>query len=65
MIKRLLIFSLLFIIGFIDVMIVLAIAHCWFEVPMRGHLLTLWFLIGLFILTTLGLGLFVSTIAKT
>jgi ABC-2 type transport system permease protein len=53
------------IIGFIDVMVVLAIAHYWFEVPMRGHLLTLWFLSGLFILTTLGLGLFVSTIAKT
>ncbi|HEV8538772.1 MAG TPA: ABC transporter permease [Bacteroidota bacterium] len=53
------------IIGFIDVMGVLAIAHYWFEVPLRGHLLTLFFLSGLFILTTLGLGLFISTIART
>ncbi|HTK82721.1 MAG TPA: ABC transporter permease [Bacteroidota bacterium] len=53
------------IIGFIDVMVVLGVAHYWFEVPLRGHLLTLWFLSGLFILTTLGLGLFISTIAKT
>ena len=53
------------IIGFIDVIVVLALARYWFEVPMRGHLLTLWFLSGLFILTTLGLGVFVSTVAKT
>jgi len=32
---------------------------------MRGHLLTLYGLSGLFILTTLGLGLFISTIARS
>jgi len=53
------------IIGFIDVVAVLAIARYWFGVPMHGHLVTLFFLSGLFILTTLGLGLFISTIAKT
>ena len=53
------------IIGFVDVLVVLAVARYWFEVPLRGHLLTLWFLSGLFILTTLGLGIFVSTVAKT
>jgi ABC-2 type transport system permease protein len=53
------------IVGFIDVMGVLAIAHYWFEVPLRGSLMTLFFLSGLFILTTLGLGLFISTIART
>lgn len=53
------------IIGFTDVMVVLAIAHYWFAVPMRGSLLVLFGLSGLFILTTLGLGLFVSTIAKS
>ena len=53
------------IIGFLDVLVVLAIAHYWFEVPMRGSLTLLFSLSGLFILTTLGLGLFISTIAKS
>ncbi|MCK5573577.1 MAG: ABC transporter permease, partial [Bacteroidetes bacterium] len=53
------------IIGFVDVLIILAVAHYWFGVPMRGSLPLLFLLAGLFILTSLGLGLFVSTIAKT
>jgi ABC-2 type transport system permease protein len=53
------------IIGFLDVLIVLAVAHYWFRVPMLGSLPLLFALSGLFILTTLGLGLFVSTIART
>jgi ABC-2 type transport system permease protein len=53
------------IIGFADVMIVLALAHYWFNVPMLGSLPLLFALSGLFILTTLGLGLFISTIART
>lgn len=52
-------------IGFFDVLIVLALAHYWFAVPLRGSLLLLFSLSGLFILTTLGLGLFISTIART
>jgi ABC-2 type transport system permease protein len=53
------------VIGFLDVLIVLAIARFWFEVPLIGSLPLLFALSGLFILTTLGLGLFISTIAKT
>ena len=53
------------IIGAIDVTLVLTVARFWFGVPMRGHVLTLYGLSGLFILTTLGLGLFVSTISRT
>ncbi|MGB5872115.1 MAG: ABC transporter permease [Bacteroidota bacterium] len=53
------------IIGFVDAVIVLAVARFWFEVPIRGSLPLLFFLSFLFILTTLGLGLFVSTIAKS
>jgi ABC-2 type transport system permease protein len=53
------------IIGAIDVVLVLAIARFWFDVPMHGSLLVLFGLSGLFILTTLGLGLFVSTIARS
>jgi len=53
------------LIGFVDVVIVLALAHYWFNVPMAGSLLLLFGLSGLFILTTLGLGLFISTISKS
>jgi ABC-2 type transport system permease protein len=53
------------LIGFVDVTVVLAIAHYWFLVPMAGNLVLLFALSGLFILTTLGLGLFVSTVAKS
>jgi ABC-2 type transport system permease protein len=53
------------IIGFVDVIVVLAIAQFWFGVPMRGNVMLLFALSGLFILTTLGLGLFISTIAKS
>jgi ABC-2 type transport system permease protein len=53
------------LIGAVDVTIVLAVARFWFEVPLRGSILLLYGLCGLFVLTTLGLGLFVSTISKT
>jgi ABC-2 type transport system permease protein len=53
------------IIGFMDVVFVLTIARFWFDVPMVGSLPLLFALSGLFILTTLGLGLFISTIAKS
>jgi len=51
-------------IGFVDVVITLTLARFWFGVPMQGQLAVLFGLSGLFILTTLGLGLFVSTIAR-
>jgi ABC-2 type transport system permease protein len=53
------------VIGFLDVIVVLAVAIFWFEVPLVGSLLLLWGLGGLFILTTLGLGLLISTIARS
>jgi ABC-2 type transport system permease protein len=53
------------LIGFIDVVVVLGLARFWFGVPMRGSLVVLFGLSGLFILTTLGLGLFVSTISRS
>ena len=53
------------LVGFVDVVGVLAIAHFWFEVPLRGSLVLLFALSSLFILNTLGLGLFISTIAKS
>jgi ABC-2 type transport system permease protein len=53
------------IIGAIDVFIVVGIAVLWFEVPLRG---SFWLLFGMslvYLISTLGLGLFVSTISNT
>jgi ABC-2 type transport system permease protein len=52
-------------IGFLDVILVLALARFWFEVPMIGSLPLLFFLSTLFIMTTLGLGLLISTVARS
>jgi ABC-2 type transport system permease protein len=45
--------------------IVLTLAEVWFDVPLRGNIITLYGLSGLYLLTTLGLGLMVSTFSKT
>ena len=52
-------------IGMIDVVLVLIVAIYWFEVPMRGSLGLLFAMCLVYLLTTLGLGLFVSTISAT
>jgi ABC-2 type transport system permease protein len=53
------------LIGMIDVVLVLIVALFWFEVPLRGSLPLLFGLSLVYLLTTLGLGLFVSTISNT
>jgi ABC-2 type transport system permease protein len=53
------------VIGIIDVVLVLAVAILWFEVPLRGSLLLLFAMTLVYLLTTLGLGLFVSTVSST
>lgn len=53
------------LIGMIDVVLVLIVALFWFEVPMRGSVPLLFALSFVYLLTTLGLGLFVSTISNT
>ena len=53
------------IIAFIDVVMVTVIGVLWFEVPMRGNLLLLAAATILYLLTTLGVGLFISTISRT
>jgi len=53
------------VIGMIDALIVLLVIVFWFEVPLRG---SFWLLMGMscvYLLTTLGLGLFISTISNT
>jgi ABC-2 type transport system permease protein len=52
-------------IGLIDVVLVLIVSLLWFEVPMRGSIALLFGMCLIYLLTTLGLGLFVSTISST
>jgi ABC-2 type transport system permease protein len=54
-----------FIIGTVDVFLILAVTKFWFNLPFRGSFLLLLFLSFLYMLTTLGLGLFISTITRT
>ena len=53
------------LIGVIDVLLVAFVALWWFEVPLRGSFLLLFTMCVVYLLTTLGLGLFVSTISAT
>jgi len=53
------------ILGFIAVIIVLTAMSFIFSIPVRGSILFLFFCSFLYIMSTLGLGLFVSTISKT
>jgi ABC-2 type transport system permease protein len=53
------------LVGMVDVALVLAVAIGWFHVPMRGSMGLLIVLTLVYLLTTLGLGLFVSTISST
>jgi ABC-2 type transport system permease protein len=53
------------LVGMLDVCLVLGTAVLWFEVPLRGSIWLLFGLTSIYLLTTLGLGLFVSTISST
>jgi len=52
------------IIGIIDIILVLSVAALWFRVPIKGNVFLLFFFSITFLISTLGLGLFVSTIAS-
>jgi ABC-2 type transport system permease protein len=53
------------LVGIVDVVLVLIVAILWFEVPMRGSVPLLFAMSLVYLLTTLGLGLFISTISAT
>lgn len=53
------------LVAMVDVLIILAAGTFWFHVPIRGNLGLLIALTGLFLLPNLGLGLLISTVAKT
>lgn len=53
------------LIGFADVFLVTAVGAFWFQVPVRGNLLLLFSGTALYLLTTLGIGLLISTVSQT
>lgn len=53
------------LVGLIDVLLVLSVAILWFKVPMRGSYVLLMGTTLIYLVSTLGLGLFVSTISQT
>jgi ABC-2 type transport system permease protein len=53
------------VIAMVDVLLVVAVAVFWFEVPLRGSFVLLLALCLLYVLCTLSLGLFISTISNT
>ncbi len=53
------------IIAFFDVVVVLCVMVFFFGIPIKGSVPLLFLLSGFFLLTTLGLGLFISTLART
>ena len=53
------------IIGFLDVIIVLTVGRFWFNVPMLGNIFFLFLCGGIFLLSSLGIGLFVSTVSHS
>lgn len=53
------------IIAFVDVILITTIGVGWFRVPIRGNLLLLFVCLIIYLLTTLGVGLFISTLAAT
>lgn len=53
------------LVGLFDVVLISTIGVYWFDIPIRGSILLLFFATVLFLMNTLGVGLFISTISST
>ncbi len=53
------------LVSFVDTIMILVVGVFLFGVPIRGSLILLFALTGLYLLPTLGYGLFISTVART
>jgi ABC-2 type transport system permease protein len=53
------------IISLVQMIVVTLIAVFWFQIPFSGSILLLFFATCLFLLSTLGIGLFISTVSST
>jgi len=54
-----------FVIGVIEATAIIAVAVFWFDIPLRGHLFTLYAGLLLFLLSAIGVGLMISSLAVT
>lgn len=54
-----------FIIGFVEATFIILIAVFWFHIPLRGSLLALYVGLFLFLLSSIGVGLMISSISVT
>jgi ABC-2 type transport system permease protein len=54
-----------FVIGLIEASFIIVITVYWFEIPLRGNLLTLYTGLVLFLLSAVGVGLMISSLAVT
>jgi len=52
-------------IGYLNVTMVSTLAAFWFDIPLRGSLLLLGAATGVYLLSTLGFGLFISTVSRS
>jgi ABC-2 type transport system permease protein len=53
------------LIGFLDMALITIVGTLWFGVPIRGSVFLLTLATGVYILSALGIGLFISTVSKT
>lgn len=53
------------LIGFVDVLVITIIGVFWFGVPIRGNIALLFLATALYLMTTLGIGLLISTMSQT
>jgi ABC-2 type transport system permease protein len=53
------------LIGLIDVVVITVVGVFWFNVPIRGSLVLLFFATGIYLMTSLGIGLLISTVSET
>jgi ABC-2 type transport system permease protein len=53
------------LVGYLNVTMVTALAAFWFDIPIRGSLLLLGVATGVYLLSTLGFGLFISTVSRS
>jgi len=53
------------ILGFANMMLVTLISVFWFDIPVRGSIITLFVANGFYLMTTIGIGLLISTVSET
>ena len=53
------------ILGFVNMIFVTLISVFWFDIPVRGSLATLFVANGFYLMTTIGIGLVISTVSDT